>query len=377
MSTDSLYSLAIEMLRSTSVYRKELEEFHYPSLEDEDEDVRLVDIVRYRANRLIKRRKADNNEKQLAYQTVSESLAEYIENFPAVFSFKQNTKEKFTMWLEKIAVQYEIEGAKIPDILKIQQNEKDTAIVMLKSLHERKGVSKEELTRKLGINHLRSIQKNLRKLSPGLYEGPDIEKDNVYTPFRIGGQPVIADIRERGVNNKNQKLYNTPNTIHPIILQENLMQAGALLQALSRNFNEHCSEISVQIATDIWSQLSDYAKKRVEKVYAARDTDFADFINMLKDVCPNYRVCTFRTERQMASEIDLQLDEALRFLEKAPERYGTITYDDEYGEERCLEKQQIRRIYYDGNNEKYVFVSVNGREHIIDYADIKDVLIEP
>ena len=119
--------------------------------------------MRYRSKNQARQRKINTTEKQIAYQIVSASLVEYIENFPAVFSFKQRTKEKFAMWLQKIAEQYEIEGVEIPEILEIQSNEIDTAIVMLKALHERKGVSKEELTRKLGINHLRSIQKNLRK----------------------------------------------------------------------------------------------------------------------------------------------------------------------------------------------------------------------
>lgn len=376
MSADSLYALAIEMLCSTNVYRRNIEEFHYPSQEDEEE-VSLVHIVRYRSKNQARQRKRNTIEKQIAYKIVSASLAEYIENFPAVFSFKQRTKEKFAVWLQKIAEQYEIEGVEIPEILKIQPNENDTAIVMLKALHERKGVSKEELTRKLGINHLRSIQKNLRKLSPDLYEGPDIEKDNVYTPFRIGGQPVVADIRVCGVNNKNQKLYSTPNTIHPIVLQENLMQVGTLLQALCRNYCDYESEISMGIATDIWSQLSDYAKERIERIFGAEDRTFQKFIDQLNNVCPNQGFGMFLTERQMASDIEMMVGEALLYLEKADGRTGTVDYIGADGNRKRLEKQTIRRLCNCGSEEQFLLKSSDGSKQILNYNDIISIYIDP
>ena len=374
MSTDSLYSLAIEMLRSTNVYRKDIEDFCYTSGMDE---IALTELVAINSNGYDRRTRRGENDKNYAYEIIADSLAQYLADYPSTYSYKQSTKDKFVQWLNNIIGKYEIKNAEIPNTLAVQKNERDTAIVMLKELHDRAGVTKDDLKTKLLFSDLRSVQKNLRKLSPELYEGTDIEKDNVYAPFHIGGQPVVANIESFEIKGDPKTHYRTKNTIHPIVLQENLMQAGTLLQSLCRNYCDYESEISMVIAADVWSQLSDYAKEKIEHFFGAGDRMFQRLIDQLNDVCPNQESCMFRTERQMASDIEMTVGEALMYLEKADGRTGTIDYIGADGNRKTLDQQTVRRICNCESKDQFILKSLDGSEKIINYNDIISIYIDP
>ena len=141
MSTDSLYSLAIEMLRSTNVYRKDIKEFCYTSGMDE---IALMELVANNSNGYDRRTRRGENDKNYAYEIIADSLAQYLADYPSTYSYKQSTKDKFVQWLNNIIGKYEIKNAEIPNTLAVQKNERDTAIVMLTELHDRAGVTKDD-----------------------------------------------------------------------------------------------------------------------------------------------------------------------------------------------------------------------------------------
>lgn len=374
MNEDTIYTIALEMLETTNVYKKKVEALRYELRYDE---ISLLDLI---VGKLSKQRSGYRNRSQanllIAYDAIADSMIEYHDNYPSSFAFKQRMKEKFCEWLDAIKNKYEIRDAELPEELKVRPEEFDTAVVMIKELHSRRGVSKEDLKKKLNFKDVRTVQKNLRKLSPSLYEGEDFDKDNVYMPFRLGGQPLHVNIQSHDENKENRKYYRTLNTLHPIVLQENLMQVGTLLQALCRNYYDYESNISTTIAIDIWSQLSEYAKMRIEKYYCFDDQDMADFIELLKDECPDNHACGYRTEMQMFADIELPIDESIRGLLKGKNRTCTLVYRDEYEEIIRLENQHLRGQRVTKEGVEYEFHSSSGKVRRILKKNIDDLIIE-
>ena len=210
------------MLQRTNVFPKDVSELKYASAWHE-EDISLLGCVEDEIKKYNHRfRGRSERNLQIVYRCIGAAMAVYIESYPAAFSFKQQTKEFFLLWLEKIRHAYAIEDASIPDELVIGTKEKDTGIAMLKLLHSRAGVTYEELKDGLGGITERAIQKDLVKITPSLYAGegvPDV-------PFRLGGQPLLAEIElvDKNETRAKFKRFRTLNSVHPLVLQENIMQ---------------------------------------------------------------------------------------------------------------------------------------------------------
>ena len=227
-------------------------------------------------------------------------MVAYLESYSAVFSFKQQTKEYFVTWLEKIKHLYNIAEATIPDELKSGTQERDAGIAMLKMLHAREGITYEEMKNELGRMSLRSIHKDLIKISPSLYKGdgkPDV-------PFRLGGQPLVAEIEQINPEeyHADKKRFRTLNSVHPLVLQENIMQLATLLKALAVQYYDQEDDVSRIIAVDIWSQMSPYARKKIVDYYAFDDITLADFVSEIDNPCPDDHGI-YRTEKELLDEI--------------------------------------------------------------------------
>lgn len=318
MSGNTLYDLAVSMLEATNPYSRPVEEMYfeptYSNQPDVDENGK-VSLCGKLKSRLGSRRKssdaryADKINNSACVKEIAQSMCDYVEAFPAPFSYKQCMRGKFLSWIAVIQKRYHVEPieSSYKDLLKTS-GERDTAIALLKELHSRDGVTREDLAARLGINP-RAVQKDLRKLDRNLYEGRKRPGEGEYVPFYIGGQEVSVEIKEAGTGHTNdrKKRFYTPNTLHPIILQENLMEVGTLLQALSRNFYERESEISRRIAMNIWYQLSDYARERITRFVAKGDPDLTDMIRDLEDDTPDQHLAAnYSTEREMLDEMELE-----------------------------------------------------------------------
>lgn len=365
MIEQELYNYALDILNETNVYNCELNQLRYG-------EQSLINLLEKKIEDEVDRfwnRNISNIE--IIYHAIKDTFIEYIEDYPCSFSFKQKTREKFGKWLKAIKEKYQINGMD-PEELQIQYNELDTAIVLVKELHSRAGVTKEDLKRKLGFSDAKSVQTNLRKLCKDLIEDEDAKRKQIYNPFKIGGQPVTVDIQFKEQEPRKEKFYRTLNTLHPLVLQENLMQVGTLLQSLARNYYEFDNHVSHSIAIDIWSQLSDYAKERVEEIYAKGDETVADFINLIKDDCPNNHACSFYTERIMMSAEtfdEMSNNDKLDFLIKGAGRRCNLVLYDGSKKNKILINQRVKYEIND-NKKVYIFISEDGNKTSIDNIEI-------
>ncbi len=62
--------------------------------------------------------------------------------------------------------------------------------------------------------------------------------------------------------------------------------------------------MSISMGVEIWSQLSNYTKDRIRLVYASKDEEFSDFLNILDDEF-KLSVHAFHSEREQLEEGDL------------------------------------------------------------------------
>lgn len=313
MSGNTLYDLAISMLEKTNPYRHPIEEFAYES--PSADHYGRVSLCGSLSSILGKKKQsrdwryADRNNYPPCAEAIAKALNDYAAAFPAPFSYKQTLRRKFYSWITIIQRRYNVTvDESFFSELKTPTAEKDTAIALVKELHAREGVSREELSKRLGINQ-RAVQKDLRKLDRELYEGSKRPGEGEYVPFYIGGQEVSVKVEDvkSGEKGDRKKYFRTLNTLHPIVLQENLMEAGILLQALAKHYYNYESEISRRIAVDIWCQLSDYAKERIRRFIAQDDPELTDLIMELEDDAPVAQMAAaFSTEREMVEDMELE-----------------------------------------------------------------------
>ena len=315
MSKRTLFAIACEMLQTTNVFNRDITEIKY---RNGCGAVSLVDIVKTKTASYSK----SERDYQQAYQSIVYAMVQYIEGYPAPFSFKQRTKENFVMWLKRICEKYDALELFIPEELDNSVAEKDIGIAMLKLLHNREGISYEGLREKLGITD-RAIQKNLVKISPSTYTGPK----EPYGPMYLGGQPLFAEISLVSQTERAEaKRFYTPNSVHPLVLQENIMQLATLLKSLCHQYYDYEDVIGLLIAVDIWSQLSEYARKKIVDHFAFDDQDFQMFIDLLMDECPDDHACVYHTENELLREIEMTVEQAIPYLTKAAGRRGIIRF---------------------------------------------------
>jgi transcriptional antiterminator len=184
--------------------------------------------------------------------------------------------------------------------------EGDVAVRLIKLLHQRNGVSKEEIAKELGVS-TRMVQKYLRKIDPDMCVDKKyaISEEKI-EPFFIGGQPLRAKISIKREGRK--EYYFTENSIHPIVLQENLTQIIVLIKIFADKYYGSDSNIIYKIACDIWSQLSEYGKTVVKLFFTERHR----FIEQIEeDVNSDYAACYERHNN------------ALRFIEQIEEEVNS------------------------------------------------------
>lgn len=367
MKQKALYTLALEMLNTTNVYNNEINNLRY--MNNGRESV-LTEMI---CNRLHNNSIGDTKYEKV-YNAIANAMSDYIEQYSAPFFYKQRVRCQFRKWLDKIQEKYDIKVEYIPEQLTIDNVELDTGIAMIKALHDREGKTKKELSEDLRICE-RAVQKNLRKISPDLYKEKATE--SVYAPFRLGGQPIQAKIRVQEKEGDKKKYYSTVNTVHPIVLQENIMELGTLIEALSYNYFNNESNISVIIAIDIWSQMSDYARDRIKKYYTIRDKDVIEFIDILEDEFPDNHINSFCTEREMyENNEDMSNREILTYAIKAAGRTCTLEIEDDQGKTKVLNKQTIKYEHTEDNDVIYKAVSSDGIVCYFKENDVKNIFVD-
>lgn len=367
MAGTTLYSIAYEMLNKTNIFQKELPEIRYTYMHEE---ISLLSCVRNETSKYGNKfcEKSESN-LQLAYDCIVFAMIFYLEDYPATFSFKQQTRELFKMWINKIQIEYSIKNSDASNELKPTNAEKDTGVAMLKALHPREGVTYKDIEKSLDIG-IRSIQKSLVKISPSLYDGPK----EAYPPFRLGGQPLYASITiDKREDINGDKRFITKNTVHPLVLQENLPQLATLLKSLAHQFWDYEDDKTRIIGIDIWSQMSVYARNKIIDYYAFNDEDLASFVNIISQPCPDDHACLFYTEKEMMEnlEMELPLSDAISHLMKVDGRKGIIILNSE----EQIEVHQITPGVSNEGEKYYRVIDANGEIRKIKTDEIRNVKI--
>lgn len=370
MSGESLLTIATEMLQETNVFPKAVSELKY-SCRWEAEEISLLGCVEKQTRKQNHRFRGKSERNiMLAYKCIADAMVLYLESYSAVFSFKQQTKEKFVAWLKKIQQLYGLadNDAPIPSQLTDGTKDRDSGVAIIKLLHSRDGVTYDDMKDSLDRLSERSIQKDLIKISPSLYQGdgqPDV-------PFRLGGQPLLAEIElvDPNEHRAKHKRFRTVNTVHPLVLQENIMQLASLLKALAHQYFDQEDDLGRIIAVDIWSQMSEYARQKIISYYAFDDETLSDLIFEIDNPCPdNHGV--YRTEKELQKEIEMPVDQALPYLMKVRGRTGTIQL---VSGDRIEAKEIYPAILNDGRK-VYNIIDDNGNVTKLSKDEILDVII--
>lgn len=271
------------------------------------------------------------------YRAIIYASAEYISSYPAPAAAKQRLYQRLFALCETVGEQYQIESYE--RLLKElpMPVDQDLTIEFIKELHVRDGVTKRDLASAFEVT-TKTAQTMIHRLNG----------DQSQKPLRIGGQIVRIPIEHHKENGRSDdRRFYTPNSMSPIVFQLNLMQAATLLQSFHSNY-EKGNMIPLDMAIDTWCQLSEYVKERIKEIFCSRDTEFAEFIEMVEDgaTSDTYR---FMTESEMMEYGDSCADEQLTLAWKG----GMICDLILSAPQRSWKR---RRIHYDFDRKLYYAV---------------------
>lgn len=273
-----------------------------------------------------------------AYQILMAAISKYLFRYPATTAAKQRLYQHIYAWCEDLGDRlripnYEMFLSDIPVPV-----DRDLTIPLIKELHARDGVSKAELANKYGVSE-KTIQVSLRQLSG----------ESHYQPLRIGGQAVSVPVFHKKEKHRDDKRrFYTPNTMSPIVFQLNLMQVEALLKSLQLSYD--CdNNIPLDLAVDVWGQLSDYAKDRICEIFGQRDPELAEFLEIVdgEERSDEYR---FMTETEMME--DVRVSEQLNIAYKGGLICNLFLTTPQ-------KNRKNQRIGYDHEAESYYAVSAD------------------
>ena len=211
--------------------------------------------------------------KEAIYDAIATLMSDFVAQFPAPPIYRQKIWDACSSWLGQIANELEFAHNKPFSEYVARPYERDLGIELIKALHSKAGASKEELALSLGVS-TKTIQTDLRAIDPTLNEG----SGHVANPLRIGGQEIHAKIQCVPDPKTGKRYYRIPERVHPIVLQLNTFELGTLFRALSTlNCNDNGS-LSLELAMNIWSQLSECARQRVSEVFGEADNKLQEFL---------------------------------------------------------------------------------------------------
>lgn len=285
-----------------------------------------------------------------SYKGLESLLIDYYNSYPASPIFKQRVIIPFfRKWIQNAADYFDenIDGA--DEFEKYVYTDKTTEL--LKMLQDRKGISKADLSEKLGVSE-KTIQTDLRLLSPSLRKTNAANTDEA---LKIGGYAVNVEIKEIRQPD-NHKLYYTPNTVHPLVMLPNVMQVAVLLSSLAQNRD---SDVAISIGADIWLQLSEYCKKRIKKKFFPIDPTLVEFIDRIEYSIKRGHIVGFVKERDMDV---FSVPELLMIAYKGSRRCDLELVKD--GKAIELHNQKIEKL-----KNHYVAVSAEQPSKSIDFIE--------
>ena len=308
-----------------------------------DENFRSRESIYYYIRSVISEEYSEHDgamNNQTGYQIIVDAVAGYLDGSSAPISVRHNVYQHLYSWCKMLGQKYNIDDYKMYLEEISRPIEEDNVITMIKALHDRNGITKEELAKKQN-KKLRTVQSNIHRLSG----------DDPKNPLRIGGFSVKVPVEYKEEKHRDEhRRFYTPNTMHPIVYQLNLMQTASLLQAFMYSYDMD-NNIPLDLAIDTWCQLSDYAKNRIKEIFCLKDDDFAEFIDLVDTNSRDY-YRHFMTEAEMIKEGDYMKHELLDLAHKGGRKCDLCLNSPFRTRTNCI-------IKYDHDNGSYYAVNAD------------------
>ncbi|MBO4331293.1 MAG: hypothetical protein J5827_04380 [Oscillospiraceae bacterium] len=234
---------------------------------------------------------------QELFKRLLEGMGDYLREYPAPPYCRQSLWDACDAWAGRLAAELGLTySPKLEEELD-RPACADTGIALVKALHDENGKTKSDLAAELGVSE-KTVQTDLRALDPGLKK-----RGRKAEVLRIGGQEMRVKI-ECGKDPESGKLlYHTEDRLHPLVLQLNTMQLGHLLTALGRADDDEGDIVCLDLAVDVWSQLSEKGRERIREIYGARERGLSAFLDDIEGESGERASMVFRTEDEMSAEL--------------------------------------------------------------------------
>lgn len=259
-------------------------------------------------------------------EIIEMGMSDFIRRYPANNAYRKKIWDDFVSWVKEICKYIHVEY----DEDKLSENMpspvmKDATIELIKCLHvykgdEQKGCSKADIIEKLGFSiGERSVKDLINRLDANNQE------NTKNPPVVIAGQTIEIDIIHNDVYDKEEKrrnrFFSAKSTVNPLFLQLNVAQVYVLLVGLSKSYWENEKNMAIGIGMEIWSQLSEYTKERIEKVYLTEESDLYDnelkeFINTINEEISDATLHTYLTESDYIESREISLREEKELIQK-------------------------------------------------------------
>jgi len=245
-----------------------------------------------------------------AWNHILASMVAYLDECYLSVSIRQIIWEIFNGWLMEVAKELNMQS-RIKDIEEEMPRpiEEDYVIEMIKRLHYDKdrGMAKEELTEDLHIS---------TKTAKDLLNKLDNKKKN--SELRIAGQRIGMNLKEKYVyeDNRRIKCFSAGSTINPVFLQFDIAQIHSLINGCKCAYFSEGRNMALYTAIEIWSQLSDYTRERILKVYTKRDKELEEFIELIKTEARSRRLHSYYSELELVEEGELSYEEEAEINKK-------------------------------------------------------------
>ena len=219
----------------------------------------------------------ENHDSISLYRMISEGMDSFLRSYPTSPSYKAHKmKPIFMQWNKRIAEKLDVHYSTEDWYNYVDKN---IVIEIVKLLQTRKGIRVSELADKLGVSE-KTIRSYLR-----LIDSHGTKSKYSKQHVSVGGYPLTVNLKSQFKKKKSElpndiraaeKYYNTPNTVHPLVLFPNVVQAGTLIESLANQYCETNSEIALSMGIDIWCQLTDNCKGRLRlSYYSAHVKEFS------------------------------------------------------------------------------------------------------
>ena len=232
---------------------------------------------------------------------VVQGMADFLRGYPSPASYKQHLWDSCDSWIRRIA---EVLGLDAGDLFEDELPrpvERDLGIELIKALHAKGGKTKAELERELGVGK-KTIQTELRALDPSLQKTGEKVR-----PLRIAGQEMHPKIEYRDQYQEDNahrydRVFYMEERLHPLALQLNTHQVGTLLLSLYRRYEDEESNLSYEMALDIWCQLSPYGQERIKELFG-QDPGFRGFLEQIQAELAEGRLLAFHSEDELRDSL--------------------------------------------------------------------------